>query len=150
MIEYFRIFREPETPVVFDPSIAPPKSVEELHFSVRVHQRWYPRGRFQASHSNDRIYFEPVPLQPCSWEEVLCACEVLAELRGRAQEIRDRDDLKRAEREQAVRALGRFLRWVGVPGGATATDLRSLANERERRWALEALGRFLQGLRGAA
>jgi hypothetical protein len=144
MIDYFRILREPETPVLFEAGSPLPESVEHLHFNVRKHRRWYPRGRHQASNPNDRIYLEPVPLQPCTWEEILRACETLESLHRKEREAANRHDVEEMEREAALRALGRFLRWVGLSGGASATDLRTLATERERRWALESLGSFLR------
>jgi hypothetical protein len=113
MIDHVRILREPDRLSPFD-AVGSPDAVEELHFNVRVHRRWYRRGPFEASNPRDRIYFEPVPCQPCTWEEILRACALLVELRSRAQERRDREDRARMEREDALRMLGRFLRWVGV------------------------------------
>lgn len=54
---------------------------QELHFDVRVHRFVYSQRISYGHAPADRVYLEPVPCQPCSWEEILRACTVLDLLR---------------------------------------------------------------------
>lgn len=113
MITHFRTLRRPDADEpFFDGPV--PESVDELHFGIAVHHRRYPRRPFEVSNPRDRFYLEPVPCQPCTWEEILHACEVLADLHYHEQVRQNREDMKRLELEAALRGLGRFLRWVGA------------------------------------